>query len=377
MTRKWQSISGLIAAILIGGCGSVPQFVPHPDGGRTQAISVSPTDRAHIVIAKEFGGAWETLNAGRTWRHLDALPAALASDLQFGVDGSTLVATLDAGGQRSGIWLSRDGGQRWTRPLRGEVPHAGIPTGASAWGISFAPDATHRWYAGTDSGVARSDDNGESWQHVGVHRGLPPQAAVDRRGAARSVLALAGGVVLAMLDDGIYRSSDHGLTWDKILEANFTSINHAGVNNMDRAPDGRRALILQDYWTLLVYDPETGSFTDVRLPADAGSKTRGAFVRITQPASGGTTPRAALTIWIGQGAVTRVATVSTLDAIGMLRAADWTPLGRAQGIDSAAGDLGVSREFQPVLLGTDGGGFRPAPAGLLRWDSAATQRSSP
>lgn len=368
MTRKWQSISSMIAAILLAGCGGMPQFVPHPGGGRTQAISVSPTHRAHIVIAKEFGGAWETLNGGRTWRHLDALPSALASDIQFGADGSTLVATLASGGRLGGIWLSRDGGRRWIRPLRGEVPHAGIPTDPDAWGISFAPDATYRWYVGTDSGVARSDDNGESWQHVGVHRGLPPQAAVDHRGAARSVLALPGGVVLAMLDDGIYRSSDHGLTWDKILEANFTSTNHAGVNNMDRAPDGRRAFILKDYWTLLVYDPETGSFTDVRLPADAGNKTEGAFVRITRPA---------LTIWIGQGAVTRFATVSTLDAIGMLRAADWTRLGRAQGIDTAAGDLGVGPDFQPVLLGTGGGGFKPAPGRLLRWDSAATHRSSP
>jgi hypothetical protein len=375
MTRIRQSISGFLAILLLVGCSGMPPFVAHPGGGRTQAISVSPDDRAHIVITKESGGAWETFNGGRTWRHLAALPAALASDIQFGTDGSTLVATLGSAGERGGIWLSRDGGRRWIRPLRGAVPHAGIAAGASAWGLSVAPDAPHRWYAGTDSGVARSEDNGESWQHVGIQRALPPQAAVDGRGAARSVLALPGGVVLAMLDDGIHRSSDHGLTWDKILEANLAAINHAGVNNMDRTPDGRRAFILKDYWTLLVYDPETGSFTEVRLASEADSMSSGAFVRVTQPAPGGAAPQAALTIWIGQGAVTRFATVSSLDALGMLRAADWTPLGRAHGIGTTAGDLGVSRDFQPVLLGTDGGGVTPAPASLLRWDSAATHGS--
>lgn len=374
MTRTWQWIAGLLACLVAVGCARLPQVVSHTTGGRTQAITVSPADRAHIVVANEFGGVWKTLDGGHSWRHLDALPTTFAFDVQFGADGRTLVATLGAHGrrvERGGIWLSRDGGRHWIRPVGGAVPHAGIGlAGASAWGISVAPDAARRWYVGTDSGIARSDDNGESWQHVGIDRSLPAHTAVDRRGAARSVLALPGGVVLAMLDSGLHRSSDHGLTWDKILEANFAFINNPGINNMDRSPDGRLAFILKDYWTLLVHDPATGTFTELRLPADAGSKTKGAFVRVTQAAAMG----GALTIWIGQGAVTRFATVGSPDAIAWLRPADWTPLGRAQGL-SDAGDLGVSADFQPVMLGTDGGGFKPAPGRLLRWESAATHGS--
>lgn len=381
MTRAWQRISGFLVCAILAGCGSVAPLVSHTTGGRTQAISVSPRDRQHIVIANQFGGLWKTRDGGRTWRHLDSLPTAFAVDVQFGADGRTLIATLGVHGprvERGGIWLSRDGGQSWTRPKRGAIPHAGIgPSGASAWGISAAPDETGRWYVGTDSGVARSDDNGASWEHVGVGRGLPPETAVDRRGAVRSVLALPGGVVLAMLGDGLHRSSDHGLKWDKILETDFAFISNPGVNNMDRSPDGRLAFILKDYWTLLVYDPSTGTFSDVRLPADADSTTRGAFVRVTQPAAAHPAPQTALTIWIGQGSVTRFATVSSPDAIAALRPGDWTPVGRAQGVHADTGDLGVSAGFEPVLLGTAGGGFKPAPARLLRWQSAAEQPSSP
>jgi photosystem II stability/assembly factor-like uncharacterized protein len=183
MTRTWQRILGFLACALLAGCGSLivefPPLVPasRANGGRTQAISVSPTDRDHIVIANEFGGLWTTQNGGRIWRHLDSLLAVFAFDVQFGADGRTLVATLGAHGgraKRGGIWLSRDGGESWTRPVGGAVPHAGIgPAGANAWGISVAPDATQRWYVGTDSGVARSEDNGASWEHVGAGDPIP------------------------------------------------------------------------------------------------------------------------------------------------------------------------------------------------------------
>jgi hypothetical protein len=219
------------------------------------------------------------------------------------------------------------------------------------------------------------EDNGESWEHVGVDRGVPPEMAVGRRGAARSVLALPGGVVLAMLSNGIHRSSDHGLRWDKILEGDFAFIDNPGFNKMDRSPDGRLAFILKDYWTLLVYDPSTGSFTTVRLASGADGNTQGPFVRISRPAAGGGAPQTALTIWIGQGFVTKFATVSSPDAIAMLRPGDWAAVGRAEGLRVHTGDLGVSGDFQPVMLGTDGGVFKPVPGTLLRWESAATHGS--
>jgi hypothetical protein len=380
MTRTWQRILGFLACALLAGCGSLidsPPLLPAAlaSGGRNQAITVSPTDRDHIVIANEFGGLWKTRNGGRTWRHLDALLTVFAFDVQFGADGRTLVATLGAHGRRAkrgGIWLSRDGGDSWTRPVGGAIPNAGLgPASANAWGISVAPDDTQRWYVGTDSGVARSDDNGESWEHVGVDRGMPPEMAVGRRAAARSVLALPGGVVLAMLGNGIHRSSDHGLRWEKILEGDFTFIDNPGFNKMDRSPDGRLAFILKDYWTLLVYDPATGSFTEVKLASDADSTTQGPFVKITRPASRGGAAQAALTIWIGQGLVTKFATVSSPTAIAMIRPEDWTAVGRAEGVQVHTGDLGVSGDFQPVMLGTAGGVFKPAPGTLLRWESPA------
>lgn len=115
----------LAVAVLLSSCGTaispwIPALPdPQSNGGRTQAITVNPTNANDIVIATQFGGLWRTRNRGGDWRLLTGLNEVFVNDVQSGTDGRTLVATVGYTSHvdhHGGIWVSRDNGDRWTSP---------------------------------------------------------------------------------------------------------------------------------------------------------------------------------------------------------------------------------------------------------------------
>ncbi len=341
------------------------------NGGRTQSVSVSPVNEQHVLLSLQFGGLWKTTDGGAHWRHVGGVPAVFASDVRYGRDGNTVIATTSRDGRTqngAGIWLSRDGGASWSRPVNALVPVTGTsPPRGSAWGISQSLDDPNRWYVGTDHGVARSADNGATWEHVVPDPALFPNAERDQ-GAVNSVLTMGGGTVLAMMRHAIYRSDDHGGTWRRVRNDDFNFSSRA-VNKMDRSPYWEYAFILKNYDTLLFYELGSGRWTEIPLPP--GAQSRGPFVRVGKPSfSGGYTQ-----IWIGQG--TRAAFVSRkrVSSIRNISAGDWSIIGRGEGIHDDMGDLGLNANFRPVMIGSDGGVFRPNEGNVRAWVSAAPNGS--
>src|SRR5919109_330049 len=184
-------VGSTLLALVLYGCSDVREFPPQLpgsfgglalNGGRTQSISVSPVNEQHVLLSMQFGGLWKTTDGGNHWSHVGGVPAVFASDVRYGRDGNTVIATTSRDGQTSngaGIWLSRNGGSSWSRPINALVPAtATSPARGSAWGISQSIDDPNRWYVGTDHGVARSADGGETWEHIVVDPSLP--VAADR-----------------------------------------------------------------------------------------------------------------------------------------------------------------------------------------------------
>jgi predicted outer membrane repeat protein len=89
---------------------------------------------------------WKTYNAGQAWFPIYTLPAVYVTDVEYGADGNTVVATVFRDNQTQtggggGIYVSRTNGDFWARPPTGIVPaNPWTSVATSAYPVSRAPD---------------------------------------------------------------------------------------------------------------------------------------------------------------------------------------------------------------------------------------------
>ena len=145
-------------------------------GGRTVAASGVPGSTNVFYMAPNNGGVWKTTDAGRTWAPIfDAQPT--------GSIGALAVS--------------------WSRPDRVWV--------GSGEGLQ-RPDLS------VGNGMYRSDDGGKSWVRLGLADGQQIAAiAADPKDADRAFVAVLGHPYGANETRGIYRTTDAGKTWVKVL----------------------------------------------------------------------------------------------------------------------------------------------------------------
>ncbi|MGH9526857.1 MAG: WD40/YVTN/BNR-like repeat-containing protein, partial [Terriglobales bacterium] len=152
--------------------------------GRIARVIVNPENANEVYVcalgrASAPGpdrGVYRTTDGGTTWqRVLYVAPGAGCSDLAMDPhDPDKLFAAfwqvtmrpwaLENGGPESGIYVSNDGGDHWTRLQHDGLPHS--PLGRI--GLAIAPSDSNRVYAliqTKDQGsLWRSDDGGQRWR---------------------------------------------------------------------------------------------------------------------------------------------------------------------------------------------------------------------
>jgi photosystem II stability/assembly factor-like uncharacterized protein len=121
-----------------------------------------------------------------------------------------------------GVWKSDDYGRTWT-PIFDNQPTQSI--GA----IAVAPSDPNIIYVASGEGLQRPDlsvgngiyksiDAGRTWTHLGLRAGQQiPALAVDPRDPNRLFAAVLGHPYGANEERGIFRSSDGGQSWEKVL----------------------------------------------------------------------------------------------------------------------------------------------------------------
>jgi photosystem II stability/assembly factor-like uncharacterized protein len=186
--------------------------------GRVSDIAIDPRDRSVWYVAVASGGVWKTENCGTTWKPI-----------------------FDKYGSYSTACLALD-------PANPLVVWLGTGENNSQRSVGFG------------DGVYKSLDGGKSWKNVGLkeseHIGkilVHPDDGDVVYVAAQGPLWSPGG------DRGLYKTTDGGATWEKILEID----ENTGVSDIvfdPRDPDVIYASAYQrrrHVWTLVNGGPES------------------------------------------------------------------------------------------------------------------------
>jgi photosystem II stability/assembly factor-like uncharacterized protein len=121
-----------------------------------------------------------------------------------------------------GVWKTNDFGRSW-KPIFDEQPTGSIGS------IAVAPSDPSIVYVGsgeglqrpdlsTGDGVYKSSDAGKTWVHLGLRDGQQiPKIAIDPKNPNRIFVAVLGHPYGPNAERGIFRSTDGGLTFEKVL----------------------------------------------------------------------------------------------------------------------------------------------------------------
>ncbi len=201
--------------------------------GRIGDVVVDPTDRSRWFVAAASGGVWKTTDAGTSWAPVfdgqgSYSIGCLALDPR---DPLTLwVGTGENNSQRSvgygdGVYKTVDGGVTWKNVGLPESEHIGkIVVDPRDSRVVYVAAQGPLWRSGGDRGLYKTTDGGATWQKVlaiSDDTGVT-DLVVDPRDP--DVLLAAAYQrrrhVWTLIDGGpesaLYKSRDGGATWAKI-----------------------------------------------------------------------------------------------------------------------------------------------------------------
>jgi photosystem II stability/assembly factor-like uncharacterized protein len=170
------------------------------------------------------------------WREIGPTRAGRARALA-GVPSEPNVFYI--GFDNGGVWRSTDYGSTW-HPLFDNEPTGSI--GA----IAVAPSDPDIIYVGTGAGIIRPDlatgngmykstDAGKTWTHLGLDDSqMIAQIDVDPTNPDRLFVAVLGHPYGPNAERGVFRSTDGGRTWQKVLyKDEYTSANDVRIDPSD------------------------------------------------------------------------------------------------------------------------------------------------
>ena len=155
--------------------------------------------------------------------------------------------TFYMGSVGGGVWKTENSGRTWF-PISDE----GIPIG-SIGAIAVAPSATNIVYVGTGESDIRSQnsygismfkstDAGKTWIHIGLEGTRQiGRVVVDPNDANRVYVASLGHIYAPNPERGVFRTTDGGLTWKKIL---FDAERSDDVGAVDLAIDFKNPRVI-------------------------------------------------------------------------------------------------------------------------------------
>ncbi|MDQ6677013.1 MAG: glycosyl hydrolase [Acidobacteriota bacterium] len=204
--------------------------------GRIVDIAVDPANAAHYFIAAASGGVWKTANNGTSWTPI------------FDNEGSYSIGALALD------------------PKNPAVLWVGTGEANSQRSVSYG------------DGIYRSEDAGRTWRNLGLKSSEHiARIAIDPRDSRTVYVAAQGPLWAPGGDRGLYKTTDSGRTWTKVLAVS----ENTGVTDVALDPRNPDTLIAATYqrrrhtWTLIDGGPESAIYRSTDAGATWGKITAG------------------------------------------------------------------------------------------------------
>ncbi len=223
--------------------------------GRIARFAVHPDDTRIIYAASASGGLWKTVNAGTTWTPVFEQQSTVSMGDVALTPGNPDIVWVGTGEQNSvrssqfgdGVHRSDDGGATWR--------HMGLTGSRHVGRILIHPDDPDivyvaalgsLWGPNEERGLYRTSDGGETWTRllrpstytgvveVQMHPGNPELLFAATFQRERRMWSMVGGGD----EGGLYRSDDGGDTWSRVGGGFPTSaVGRVGVTFCSGDPD--------------------------------------------------------------------------------------------------------------------------------------------
>lgn len=220
----------------------------NPGNGRINAVTVDPNNSDIIFVCAASGGVWKSIDGGASWNtNTDAFPILGTSDVAIDPNNSNNVylATGDRDALDTygvGVYKSTDGGTSWSPSgLFNEFDSEALIINT----LEINPDQSNIIFAGSKDGLYKSTDYGVNWYKVIENENIM-EVKINSQNP---------NTVFAVSDRFFYRSHNGGETFEIITNGLQTSI-------------GRIAMDITPADTAYVY----------LLVADAGNDFNGVFI---------------------------------------------------------------------------------------------------
>ncbi len=203
--------------------------------GRIADFAVNPDNNKEYYVATASGHVWKTGNAGVTWSPVFDNHGAYAMGVITMDPNNKNMIWLGTGennhqralGYGNGVWKSMDGGSSWKNMgLKESRQIGGIVIDPRNSDIVFVAAEGSVWGPGGDRGLYKTTDGGETWkkvidisEHTGVNNVVMDPSDPDIMYASseqrrRHVFTKIGGGP----ETAIYKSTDGGENWRKLTK---------------------------------------------------------------------------------------------------------------------------------------------------------------
>lgn len=240
-------------------------------GGRVTTVTGVPQEPLTFYMGSTGGGVWKTTDAGQSWRNISDKFFNVASMGDIDVansDSRVIYAGTGSDGLRSnvsigkGIYKSIDAGATWAHVGLAEVGNiGGVEIHPTNPDIAFVAAIGNPFKPTADRGVYRTTDGGKSWSKVlfvsdstgavdvEFQPGNPSVVYASMWRAERKPWTIVSGA----REGGLYKSTDGGSTWKQLGNGLPNAL--FGKSNIAVTPAAPNAV-----WAIIEAKPGSGLY---------------------------------------------------------------------------------------------------------------------